>query len=82
MKFMCRICGFVYDENKIHFRTKLDKGTKFNDLKDFSCPSCGAEKEKFMQLNEDNPLHTVVEILKEHEKDLPKRSSKIQDSGE
>ncbi len=83
MKFMCRICGFVYDPDRVHFRTKLDKGTDFNKLKDdFTCPSCGAEKGNFMPLDDKNPLKTIIEILKEHEKDLPPRSMKSRDGGE
>ena len=40
MKYVCQICGYVYDEER--------EKTKFSDLPDsWTCPLCGAEKTNF-----------------------------------
>ena len=39
MKYICRKCGFTYDE----IATKV----KFNTLEGYKCPKCGASKEEF-----------------------------------
>ena len=41
MKYVCTICGYVYDEEA--------EGVKFSDLPDsWTCPLCGAEKSEFV----------------------------------
>lgn len=43
-KWICVICGYVYDESKLG---------KFEDLPaDWSCPDCGAEKASFEVMDE------------------------------
>ena len=45
MKYVCRICGYIYDEEKM--------GKKFSDLPDdWECPICGAQKSQFEALEE------------------------------
>ncbi len=40
MKYICELCGYVYDEEV--------EGVKFEDLPDdYECPLCGASKEEF-----------------------------------
>ncbi len=40
MKYVCRICGYIYDEEKM--------GKKFSELPDdWECPICGAPKSQF-----------------------------------
>ena len=40
MKYVCQICGYVYDEE--------EEGIKFEDLpEEFVCPLCGVGKENF-----------------------------------
>lgn len=40
MKYICQVCGYVYDEEK--------EGTSFDKLPDdWTCPWCGASKENF-----------------------------------
>lgn len=40
MKYVCGICGYIYDEEK--------EGVKFEDLaSDWVCPLCKASKEVF-----------------------------------
>ena len=46
-KFVCTVCGFVYDEAS-RFRSGYCTGTKWEDLpEDWVCPLCGAEKSEF-----------------------------------
>lgn len=40
MKYICDVCGFVYDEEA--------EGTKWEDLpEDYECPLCGVSKDQF-----------------------------------
>ena len=40
MKYVCTVCGYVYDEE--------EEGVKFEDLPDdYVCPLCGVGKEDF-----------------------------------
>lgn len=40
MKYVCTVCGYVYDEEA--------EGVAFDDLpEDWTCPVCGAEKALF-----------------------------------
>lgn len=48
MKYVCEICGFVYDEEVGAPDQGIAPGTKFEDLPDdFVCPVCGVPKENF-----------------------------------
>ncbi len=48
MKYVCEICGQIYDEEAGYPIRKIEPGTPFADLpEDFSCPGCGSEKEAF-----------------------------------
>ena len=51
MKYVCELCGFIYDENMGDLKNNIPAGTLFSDLPvDYTCPVCGAEKEGFTQL--------------------------------
>ncbi len=40
MKYVCKVCGYVYDEDA--------EGTLFNDLTDdYACPLCSVGKDEF-----------------------------------
>ena len=40
MKYVCKVCGYVYDEEA--------EGTLFNDLaEDYACPLCAVGKDEF-----------------------------------
>ena len=40
MKYVCVVCGYIYDEEA--------EGVKFNDLaEDWACPLCGVDKSQF-----------------------------------
>lgn len=48
MKFICSVCGYVYDESKGVPESGIPANTKFDELpEDFSCPLCGAPKALF-----------------------------------
>lgn len=43
MKYICRLCGYIYDEDK--------EDKKFSELpEDWTCPLCGAEKSEFEEV--------------------------------
>lgn len=47
-KYICSICGYVYDPAKGDPEHGIAPGTKFEDLpKDWHCPICRASKDKF-----------------------------------
>ena len=40
-KYVCTICGYVYDEEQGDPELGIEAGTKFDDLpSDFECPLC------------------------------------------
>ena len=48
MKYICTICGYVYDENNGSPEDGIAPGTKWEDLPDsFTCSLCGASKDEF-----------------------------------
>ena len=47
-KYVCEICGWIYDEAVGAPDEGIVPGTKFGDLPEsFACPVCGAGKEQF-----------------------------------
>ena len=60
MKYRCKICGHIYDEEK--------EGVKFADLPaDWKCPTCGAPKSAFVPVEEKKSwaAEHVIGIAKE-----------------
>ena len=48
MKYVCDICGYVYDESAGDADSKILPGTKWDDIPDgFVCPVCGVGKDMF-----------------------------------
>jgi len=48
MKYVCGVCGYVYDEAMGIPDKGIAPGTKFQDLPaDFECPVCGVGKDSF-----------------------------------
>ncbi|MBP5466895.1 MAG: rubredoxin [Clostridia bacterium] len=48
MKYVCNVCGYVYDEELGDPDNGIAAGTKFSDLPDdFTCPVCAVGKEEF-----------------------------------
>lgn len=47
-KYVCQVCGYVYDEEKGAPELGIAPGTPFEELpEDFECPLCGVTKEHF-----------------------------------
>ena len=47
-KYMCLVCGFIYDEAEGWPDEGIAPGTKWEDIpQDWSCPECGATKDEF-----------------------------------
>ena len=48
-KYVCEICGYVYDPEVGDPDSDIPAGTSFDDLPDdWACPICGATKESFV----------------------------------
>lgn len=49
-KYVCNICGYVYDEEKGEPDNGIAPGTKWEDLPDdYVCPLCAVGKEDFSE---------------------------------
>ena len=50
MKYVCQVCGYVYDEALGDPDNGIAAGTKWEDLpEDFVCPLCGVGKDSFSE---------------------------------
>lgn len=71
-KYVCTICGFVYDEALGIPEAGIDAGTKWKDLSwDWICPVCGAAKADFKMLDE--PISMVAKqpvLIKQQTSDI------------
>ena len=48
MKYVCDVCGWIYDEEAGDADLGIAPGTKFEDLpEDWRCPRCKQPKTKF-----------------------------------
>jgi len=49
-RYVCDVCGYVYDEATGDPENNIAAGTKFEDLpEDWVCPLCGASKSEFSE---------------------------------
>ena len=47
-RYICDLCGYIYDEAEGDLDNGIAAGTKFEDIpEDWVCPLCGAGKEDF-----------------------------------
>lgn len=47
-KYVCNMCGYIYDPEEGDPDSDIEPGTSFEDLpEDWVCPVCGAEKDEF-----------------------------------
>ena len=47
-KYVCNVCGYVYDEDLGDDSQNIAPGTKFEDLpSDWLCPLCSVGKDEF-----------------------------------
>ena len=53
MKYVCSVCGYVYDEEA--------EGVKWEDLgDDFVCPLCGVGKDMFEEQQDSWKFHLII----------------------
>ena len=51
MKYVCDVCGYVYDEQLGEPENGIAPGTKFEDLpEDYACPLCAVGKDMFSEV--------------------------------
>ena len=61
MKYVCEVCGWVYDEEEGYPDGGIPAGTKWEDLpEDFECPLCGVTKDQFSA----EQLHICLKSIK------------------
>ena len=54
-RFVCELCGYVYDPSEGDVENGVEEGTDFEDIsEDWTCPLCGASKEDFELVDTDD----------------------------
>jgi len=49
-KYVCTVCGYVYDPEQGDPDNDVEPGTKWEDVPDdWKCPVCGASKDEFQK---------------------------------
>ena len=62
-KYVCDVCGYIYDPAKGDPDNGIDPGTAFETLPDdWVCPECGASKEDF-SVQVQCPLFTGIKKI-------------------
>lgn len=52
-KYVCTVCGYVYDPEIGDPESDIEPGTAFKDLPDdWVCPECGVDKDMFEEEEE------------------------------
>lgn len=52
-KYVCLVCGWIYDPEKGDPEGGIKPGTPFEEIPDdWVCPLCGVHKDQFEKLNE------------------------------
>lgn len=52
-KYICDMCGYIYDPEQGDPENGIEPGTSFEDLpEDWVCPECGVPKEDFSPLDD------------------------------
>lgn len=50
-KYVCLICGWIYDEEIGHPQDGIPAGTAWEDIPEtWNCPECGVKKQNFEML--------------------------------
>jgi rubredoxin len=50
MSYVCKVCGYIYDEEQGDTESGAVAGTTFEQLPDgWTCPLCGVGKEEFVK---------------------------------
>ncbi|WP_083963590.1 rubredoxin [Spirochaeta cellobiosiphila] len=52
-KYVCDVCGYIYDPTEGDPDNDVEAGTPFEEIPDdWVCPMCGAEKDDFSEYEE------------------------------
>ena len=50
-KYLCSVCGYIYDPELGDPESEIEPGTLFEDLaNDWVCPVCGVSKDEFERM--------------------------------
>ena len=50
-KWVCTVCGYIYDPAEGDPESGIEAGTKFEDIpEDWLCPVCGVGKDSFEKM--------------------------------
>jgi pyruvate oxidase len=61
-RWKCSVCGYIYNEATGESATGTPAGTSFGDLpEDWNCPVCGAAKDAFFKLREEEEEHEAAQ---------------------
>ena len=53
-KWVCNVCGYIYDPIQGDSKSGIPKGIELEDLpEDWLCPDCGASKNQFELMDEE-----------------------------
>lgn len=62
MKYACELCGYEYNPKIGDPENGIDAGTDFEDIpSDWTCPLCGASKEDFETIPDENGDEDIEE---------------------
>jgi len=54
-KYVCEICGYIYDPEKGDPDSGIEPGTPFEEIpEDWSCPQCSATKSQFEPMKQES----------------------------
>jgi rubredoxin len=74
-KYVCSVCGYIYDESKGISEAGIAPGTLWQDLpEDWFCPLCGAAKEEFQKQGESVTAEKKPTALTEMPEDMKELS--------
>jgi rubredoxin-NAD+ reductase len=66
-KYICRVCGFIYDEAQGDPDSGLVPGTRFEDIPDdWMCPLCGVSKADMILLDDYARLQQTASVTRLH----------------
>lgn len=52
MRYLCLVCGYIYDEEEGAPLEGIQAGTKWEDIpKEWLCPDCGVMKDDFEMMS-------------------------------
>jgi rubredoxin len=68
--YVCKVCGFEYDESKGYPSLGIEPNTKWDNIPDnFKCPVCGASKKDFYKKEEESTTISEQKPLKRNNHD-------------